>query len=994
MQLTVTQVRGIDLQTNSFTTPDGSFQRAINVTFGRDNLLHKRRGFSLLSDSTLAIAANTLIPYGNNLLLAYNQGLGLVNTTTGVLTTIAGSVLVNSGAKIRYSTANANLYMATAGGVRKAVNATAAIVDAGLPSALDLTATAQTLTGFLRNTQVGYRITFSRKDVNNNVLQSAPSELSTVINNPLQIGAAYTATLTTVTITTSVAHGYTGAVDVYLEAGDARVPTATNGGTRYTATVASTTTFTIALAGIVTSGTVTITPVCATSLDFSLPAGLVATDTVRIYRSTQSATVGVAPDLNTLGLIAEVNIIPGVSQTFADAVSDDFHGAFLYTNPNQENTTQANSPPPFCADIALFKNYLFFANTSTQYVTEVDLINTQVTSLAIGQAIHVHNSADSRATTAVALVSGTTYRYTVASSGLLLAGQYIHVEGCTNAANNGNFLVTAIATKTVDVTNAAGVAETCPAGTLVYPTRRYVAAATENFTQTYGGDFQLTASVNSVFTPVTNTARSLVRAINRDVLGTIYCQYISTPPKVTGVVDVPPGQMLFSSRSTATSYFLTASNTATGTSFSPAVPTSGIARKGSNDVRTNRLFYSKDSQPEHVPAFNFLDVGPRTNVIQRIVALRDSLIIIGTAGLYRLVGNTARDFTLWALDLTVSCTAPDSVVPLNNLVFMLSTQGVVTISDTSVQVVSRQIEPLLSAIFSSPTLATETDAIAYEAERLYILSTLLPNSTTKAQVYVYNTGTNAWSTWTTTFSSGVTGPDNKLYLIRASGDVEQERKNNNKLDFCDRLYATTVNTVAADGLSCTITPPTAVTPVPGDAIVSGSVISRVLAVTGSVVPFTVTFAFPCNLVAAGSATLYRGITTEVFTNPLTGGDPSKIKHFTQFQAHFRTKSCSNAQVSFASNNTLETPKVTWATNTQIDLGFGYGNWGLSGWGNQEGINSVYETEPSQILRVDIPVDAQRSTYLQARIIHNRAAEPFEMQAVATTARPLSERTTR
>lgn len=60
--------------------------------------------------------------------------------------------------------------------------------------------------------------------------------------------------------------------------------------------------------------------------------------------------------------------------TFADTYDAVFLGADLYTNQSQETIAQANATPPFCKDMAFYKDYTFFANTSKESELEIRLI--------------------------------------------------------------------------------------------------------------------------------------------------------------------------------------------------------------------------------------------------------------------------------------------------------------------------------------------------------------------------------------------------------------------------------------------------------------------------------------------------------------------------------------------------------------------------------------------------------------------------------------------
>ncbi len=274
-----------------------------------------------------------------------------------------------------------------------------------------------------------------------------------------------------------------------------------------------------------------------------------------------------------------------------------------------------------------------------------------------------------------------------------------------------------------------------------------------------GSPQALVSATGVAATDIDLTARSLVRVINRYASNTsVYAYYLSGP-------DDLPGQILIEERGLgAAAFTIQAQDAAISAMFFPAPPVgpaTSSASTSSNEVYENRLYYSKGDEPEHVPLLNFLPVGPANSPILRIAALRDSLIIIkqegantSTAervgeGVYRLNGDNASSFSVTPLDLTVTCKAKSSVVVLQNTVMMLSNQGVVAISDTGVQVISREIEDALKPLLQFSNLDTYTCALGYESERAFLLSIMSSSSdTAPMQTYRYNIFTRAWTRWT------------------------------------------------------------------------------------------------------------------------------------------------------------------------------------------------------------------------------------------------------
>lgn len=225
-------------------------------------------------------------------------------------------------------------------------------------------------------------------------------------------------------------------------------------------------------------------------------------------------------------------------------------------------------------------------------------------------------------------------------------------------------------------------------------------------------------------------------------------------------------------------------------------PISGVvflaSAPSTNNEVPNRLYYSKTLQPEAVPIINYIDVGPKNKKICRILALRDNLIVLKEDGIYIVTGPSAPNFSVRLLDGSTFITAPDSAVVLNNLIYCLSNQGVVSISDSGVSVVSGNIDDTIRGLTTFAYNFTKTSfAVAYENDRAYIV--WLPSKktdTVATQAYRYNTFTSTWTRWTKANTCGIVNPgDDRLYLGSAiHPTIERERKNGERQDYADRDF--------------------------------------------------------------------------------------------------------------------------------------------------------------------------------------------------------------
>jgi hypothetical protein len=407
-----------------------------------------------------------------------------------------------------------------------------------------------------------------------------------------------------------------------------------------------------------------------------------------------------------------------------------------------------------------------------------------------------------------------------------------------------------------------------------------LAGVTYNFGATEiisgGGSPQVKVSATGVAAvDIDLTARSLVKVINRYASNTaVYAYYLTGP-------DDLPGQIMIEEKGIgAAAFTLQAVDTSVSGMFFPAPPVSPATNAkstSSNSVQKNYIYYSKSQQPEHVPLLNYLPVGSGNTEILRIVALRDSTIIIKEEGVFRLTGETPQSFTVVSVDDTVFCLAADSVSKLANQVFMLSNQGVVSISESGVEVVSHEIEPNLTPLLSVAALSDYTSGCSYESERSYFLSTITASSETAAsQTLVYNIFTKTWVRHTYAFSSAIVPKktDKMFFSKPSSPAVFVERKSFSDADFADPESTIVLTAIGAATVDFT----TPVTPSIGWVIAKGTSeipIKSLLVIAGGY-RATLESSVPADW-TLGSATLYPSVGMDVEWQPWTGGAAEAMK---------------------------------------------------------------------------------------------------------------------
>lgn len=326
-----------------------------------------------------------------------------------------------------------------------------------------------------------------------------------------------------------------------------------------------------------------------TNVIFTIPQSITTAYFYQIYRSAlfiagpDSSVNDVVPD-DELRLIYESNPtsadIVNKYVNFFDNIPDSFRvgGANLYTNANSgEGIAQANEPPPLSTDIALFKGSTFYSNTKSLYSKEIGLLTatglaggsltiaqgstvnkytfvaevaqiTQITAIAGASFVNVGTSdyfdiysADSIAHYRVWFQSGTS----VAPSGTGVTLVQITLTGVETDAQVAVKIQTALTNL-----NDFAVSTSTNIATVVNETSGYTTSPTENVanagflisvTTTGTGEDAATLKigVSAASTPaqeVDETARSIVRVINKNALEKIYAYYISGPDDVPGLI--------------------------------------------------------------------------------------------------------------------------------------------------------------------------------------------------------------------------------------------------------------------------------------------------------------------------------------------------------------------------------------------------------------------------------------------------------------------------
>lgn len=484
---------------------------------------------------------------------------------------------------------------------------------------------------------------------------------------------------------------------------------------------------------------------------------------------------------------------------------------------------------------------------------------------------------------------------------------------------------------------------------------------------------------------IDETARSLVRVINRFASNTsVYAYYIS------GTSDLP-GAILIEARTLGTSVFTAqGEDTAIGAMFSPDLPVSPATSSratSSADQRKNGLYFSKDQLPEAVPFANFYLVGPSNTEILRIQALRDSLIVIKEEGVYRLTGEDPSSFTVVPLDLTVKCKAPESVAILDNRVFMLSNQGVVAISDTGVEVVSRAIEPELVGKIAFSEISNLAFGVGYSSDRSYLLS--LPStsaSEVNEETFVYNYFTNTWTRYTFGFTSAVIEDTvDKLFYVKSSANsVFTERKDLTLADYADPEYSITISDITDTVVTFTTSGDT---PKIGWTVKQGNTHIKIIAIEQSGSDWIATLAYePPGSWTTGAADLFPGVGFEVEWAAWSAEAPDYLKQARQFLIMTDNIVGNSVTTSIIATfrTDLSSTKEEITIDSQTDS-WGVSPWGQFGWG---GLADTY-SYPTYV-----PRDKQYFRLMNSGVKMDNSQEKISLAGISYVFETISERVRR
>ena len=322
-------------------------------------------------------------------------------------------------------------------------------------------------------------------------------------------------------------------------------------------------------------------------------------------------------------------------------------------------------------------------------------------------------------------------------------------------------------------------------------------------------------------------------------------------------------------------------------------------------------------------------------------------MVLKQDGVFR-ISNAAPPFTVTPIDYNVKILADNTAAELDNKVYFLSDQGVVSLSDSNAQIMSFVLDKVIIQNTSQsqfPNLQETAWGIAYQSDRKYILAMPTSISDTQAtQQYVYNHLTTLWTRWTRHSTCGlVFNGDGKLYLgskvgsapdtIGSNSYVYKERKDFTISDYADNQYTTTLVT---DGYTDTITINNVPLP-PNQSIETGWTIKQ--ETTGNAIITNIEYDGDTTILTVDKkyvwdleqdVVIYQPIDCKVKTIQLDCQDPGQNKQFSEMVYMFTVQDFNSIEVSITADTT-QSPQLDELT-PQVSNGWGSLPWGVGPWG--------------------------------------------------------------
>ncbi len=964
--------KGLHTDPNLLALPEGAATQADNVVCRREDVAEPRRGVSAYATQ----AFDRLFLYGGTLIGGTNAGAYKYDNGSGTFTALTGTFAGpnTTYAKARSTEAAQDLFFTTSGGVYRMDSTSSTPALAGAIKAV----------GFERDGRL-YSSTAGNMSLTGNVVSVTTSAahgfyVGQLVTQTSALEAPYAPgnyTVLTVPSSTSFTYALTAGNDAANANTHTFAPSAVavvSGGTHWLADgaqVAYRVVFNCPDANntekpgaaspktVILNATGTVGWATGVAADVIVrafvPSGITTSHQVRLYRSKQVAS-GIEPD-DELQLVWQALVKQGeITAGYVDIIDvapDALRGATIYVAPSQQGIAANNERPPLVNDVETFGGSVFYANSTGLHRQTLNLLSvTSPLGVVDGDDITIDNITYTAKTTPTTSVQ---FKLDTTSGAVGIRNTALNLCAAVNrdTSNNSSAFYVSGAN---DVPGQILIERKALGGSAFTPTTTGSRKAWSPLLNTTAETCDLSRTGSTV------TATVVFPGTHNYLVGDTVTLFI-------GDANFVPGAKTIVSAPTNTTFTYTEAGSATtlaGQTFRATVSLSSTA-----DVSPHRLYYSKAGLPEAVPSLNYFDLGSKNDDILRIVATRSSLFVFKEDGLWRVTGSNGQ-FGQEAVDPTIILLAPDSAVALGNQVYCLTTQGVLVVSDTGSEIISKPIEKTLLALqgVSLTNYKNLTFGVGRETEGEYELRLpTLVGDTSCTQAYIYNTRTSTWVRDSITAKSGVVSPsDDKRYLAGAT-QVLKERKDFAYTDYSDADISVTITVVATT--SVTLSSATGVSV--GDILVLGAFESRITAVNSNVLTVEASWGG-----GTGAATVKTGISSVVKWAPYTAGSPDTQKLFREATFLLGNAHSASATVSFS------TELITSAGTGSVDLAAEAAQYTLA---------SVHwdGTERPYDLRLGVTQEHRRASQLFVKWTHANAWAHYALNGLSIAANKGSDK---
>jgi hypothetical protein len=476
----------------------------------------------------------------------------------------------------------------------------------------------------------------------------------------------------------------------------------------------------------------------------------------------------------------------------------------------------------------------------------------------------------------------------------------------------------------------------------------------------------------------TNTMMDLARAVNLvnfSIPSGIYAQY------VININNDLLGSIILMRKNFEAATLQFSANSNRPESWVPSMRYGAV--DSSYEVWPNGIAGSKPNMPEAFPIPYRWYAGSKDAAILRGVSLRDSLFILKEDGVWRLWGTDPNNIQIALLDGTVNCIAPDSVVVLNNQIFALTTQGVVSITENGVTIVSRPIERDLLDLLATDAadMFNNAFAVGYESERAYTL--FLPTVAADVyptQYYRYNVITNNWTRGTLAKACGGVNPyDDRMYLgDRSRLWMDVERKTLTSFDYAD--YVGNVALTSVNGSTVIFNVGSSDLQVGRVIYQSDTVWGEIAAVSNVGAVYTVTMKYPTAFTSA-TLKILAPIDCRIKWIPNAFQNPGINKHYREATLIFLSDFYGQGSVSF---ETDQYPQILYETiEGSMASPWGIFPWGIAPWGGN--------SPRRRPVRIAVPRNHKRASWLKVGFEHDVCFSPWKIQGISVIGTNISEK---